>query len=154
MVGKGIVFLQRFASRVTIGSRADYSRENNPRAGGTVRHFAEELDGLCIHTHNIACPFAAGAPCRGAKLDRQPVSNCYVRITLINLPKDIASRFVFEQFEGFEVSDGVLELINDPRLDTAVSECNCHRDSSPLLRAWTRFSSSYAKLAYTSPFQT
>src|SRR4029453_9166248 len=67
MVGKGIVFLQRFASRVTIGSRADYSRENNPRAGGTVRHFAEELDGLCIHTHNIACPFAAGPAMSGCQ---------------------------------------------------------------------------------------
>jgi hypothetical protein len=43
---------------------------------------------------------------------------------LINPAKNIAPLFVFQQFERFEVADGALKFINDPRLDSAIRERN------------------------------
>ena len=58
------------------------------------------------------------------KLDRQTISNCYLSVALVNTPKNIVTRFVCQEFVCFEVANRTFEFINDPCLDSAISECN------------------------------
>jgi hypothetical protein len=48
-------------------------------------------------------------------------------ITLVNALENIAARFVCQQLVSLEVTNRPLEFINDPRLDSAISEYNIHR---------------------------
>src|SRR5439155_20242286 len=107
--------------------RSAYPCEDDLRVGELLPNGTQQFHRSGVHAPNILCPSTAGAPGGRTKLDRQTISNCYLSITPVNAPENIAARFVCEQLVGLEVANRAFEFINDPRLDSAISECNVHR---------------------------
>src|SRR5262249_17464849 len=104
MIGKGSVSTERFVSRIAIRCRSDYPRENDPRVGELLPDGTQQFHRTGVNAFNVLCPSTAGAPGGRPKLNGQAKSKCYVSITLVNAPENVAARFVCEQLVSLEVA--------------------------------------------------